>query len=100
MSAGSKLVMNLLCAAGMAVAIAAFQFLPRTLAGSRALTALGGCGSGLCSDQKSGLCAFAGDACAGYAECAPSDQGPYICTPQQYCTSTGCGGVFNGGSCK
>jgi hypothetical protein len=81
-------------------AIAAAQYVPRPLSANRANVAVGGCSSGLCSNQKLELCAYAGDACAGYIQCVPNEDGPSICTPQSFCGGAGCGAQVIGGVCN
>jgi hypothetical protein len=87
-------------AALLAFAIAATQYVPRTLAVNSANSMIGGCSSGLCGSETVGLCAYSGDACAGYVQCASNEDGPNICTPQSYCGGAGCGANINGGVCN
>jgi hypothetical protein len=80
--------------------VAATQAVPRSLSQTNAKAMAGGCSSGLCSNQMAGLCAYSGDACAGYAQCVPNEDGPNICTPASYCGGAGCGAKVNGGVCN
>lgn len=76
------------------------ELLPRPLPHSRAVRAIGGCSSGLCSDQQNGLCAYVSDGCSGYSNCVSNDDGLDICTPASFCGGGGCGGKYNGGTCQ
>jgi hypothetical protein len=91
--------LNFALSATVVVLAAMLQLMPRHLPARTGEAVFGGCGSGLCGTNNSAPCPIAGDGCGQYVVCVPSDLGPFICTPQQYCSAAGCGGVVNGGTC-
>jgi len=96
-----SIVPKVMSTALVCLLVVSSQFLPHAYGAGAAKETFGACSSGLCGSMASKFCpaGVGADACAGYSQCASSDGGPFICTPQQYCDSAGCGGIVNGGTC-